>query len=54
MDGLRLASQWCPGPTILESHSAKLVATLEDGREDRSVLRWTILEAKEYLQLLPE
>jgi hypothetical protein len=54
VDGLRLASKWCAGPTILESDSARLVAALGDGREDRSELRWTILEAKEYLQLLPE
>ena len=54
VDGLRLASQWCPGLTILEFDLARLVTALGDAREDRSELRWTILEAKEYLQLLSE
>ena len=29
-------------------NKSRLVAALGDGREDRSELRWTILEAKEY------
>jgi ribonuclease HI len=45
-EGLQLASQWCPGPIILESDSARLLAALGDAREDRSELRWTILEAR--------
>jgi ribonuclease HI len=53
-EGLWLASHWCPGPTILESDSARLVTALGDAKEDRSELRWSSLEAKEFLQLLPE
>lgn len=53
-EGLRLVFQWHPGPTILESDSARMVATLGDKSDDRSELRSTLLEAKEYLQLVPE
>jgi hypothetical protein len=31
-----------------------MVAALAKNNEDRSELRWTILEAKEYLQTLPD
>jgi len=46
--------QWCPGPTVIESDSARIVAALETTDDDRSELRWIILETKEHLQLLPE
>ena len=51
-EGLRLASQWCPGPTVLETDNAHMVAALTSSTSDRSSIRWTVLEAKEQLRLL--
>jgi ribonuclease HI len=51
-EGFRLASQWCPGPTVLETDNARVVEVLTSSTLDRSSIRWTVLEAKEHLQLL--
>ena len=36
----------------MESNSARLVATIGDNKDDRLEITWTVLEAKELLQLL--
>jgi len=46
-EGLRLVLQWCSGPPILKSNSARLVAAIGDSKDDRLEIRWTVLEAKE-------
>jgi hypothetical protein len=51
-EGLRLASQWCRGPVIVESYSARIVTAMANSGPDRSELRYVVMEAKEYLQLL--
>jgi ribonuclease HI len=51
-EGLRLASQWCPGPIVVESDSARILTAMETDAMDCSELGHIILEAKEYLQML--
>ena len=53
-EGLRLASQWCPGPVVVESDSARIVKATSNRSVDRSDIGSTITEAKEYLQALVE
>jgi ribonuclease HI len=33
-EGLRLVSQWCPGPTIIESDSARIVVALQTTNDE--------------------
>jgi ribonuclease HI len=53
-EGLQLASQWCPGPIIVETDSSRMLIAMKTGGTDRSELRYIFLEAKEYLQTLIE
>ena len=53
-EGLRLASQWCPGPVVVESDSARIVKATSNRSVDGSDIGSTITEAKEYLQALVE
>jgi len=41
-----------PGPVIVESDSARIIKAMTSQSADRSEIRGTIMEAKEYLQLL--
>jgi ribonuclease HI len=53
-EGIRIAGQWCPGPMIIESDCSTMLKALEADTLDRSELRFIILEAKEYMQMLVE
>ena len=54
VEGLRLASQWCHHPIILESDCARVTQVLLSTRPDRSELGFIIAEGKELSQLLLE
>jgi len=54
VEGLRLASQWCHHPIILESDCARVTQALLSTRPDRSELGFIIAEGKELSQLLLE
>jgi ribonuclease HI len=54
VEGLRLASQWCHHPIILESDCARVTQALLSMRPDRSELGFIIAEGKELSQLLLE
>ncbi|WVZ52945.1 hypothetical protein U9M48_003943, partial [Paspalum notatum var. saurae] len=53
LEGLRLASQWCHEPVILESDCAQMVEALRAHSEDRSDLCFLIAEARELGRSLP-
>lgn len=44
-------SQWCPGPVIVESNSARIVMATTNHSDDRSEIRGTVMEVRAYLQL---
>lgn len=53
-EGLRLASQWCPGPVIVEMDNARMVKIMSNHAIDISEIRSAVMEVREYLQLLVE
>jgi len=54
VEGIRLASQWCHGPIILESDCARVVQALSSKSVDRSEISFIVAEGKELSQLLME
>nr|CAB3482375.1 unnamed protein product [Digitaria exilis] len=53
VEGIRLATEWAPGPVIIESDCARLVRLIQDG-PDRSEIGFIVSEALELTQILLE
>ncbi|OEL23485.1 hypothetical protein BAE44_0015498 [Dichanthelium oligosanthes] len=52
VEGIRLATQWCRQPVIIESDCARVVAALQSKSMDKSTLSFVVTEGKELSQLL--